>query len=96
MSVLQFESIANFGAVIDRLGEFQEVLESSSMSRSTIADVPESESASSHKQSLIHLVDQPGAKPTQSYCSEIGLSHNSLFEIKFGAQEYAAISTVLS
>ncbi len=32
---LQFENLASFSAVIDRLGEFQEVLESSAMARPT-------------------------------------------------------------
>ena len=35
MLALQFESLASFSAVIDRLGEFQEVLESSAMARPT-------------------------------------------------------------
>ncbi len=59
-AVLQFESIANFGAVIDRLGEFQEVLESSATSRSTSTDVADSQPSSTEAPSLIQLVDQPG------------------------------------
>ena len=35
MLPLQFENLASFSAVIDRLGEFQEVLESSAMARPT-------------------------------------------------------------
>lgn len=60
---MQFESIANFGAVIDRLGEFQEVLESSAMSRATGTDVVEGDVVPSGQQSLIQLVDKPGAHP---------------------------------
>ncbi len=60
MSVVQFESIANFGAVIDRLGEFQEVLESSATSRSTSTDAADSTPDSTLEQSLIQLVDRPG------------------------------------
>ena len=62
-ALMQFESIANFGAVIDRLGEFQEVLESSAMSRSTSTDTDEGDSVPAGQQSLIQLVDQPGAFP---------------------------------
>ncbi|DBA90594.1 hypothetical protein WJX77_005457 [Trebouxia sp. C0004] len=58
--VYQFESIANFGAVIDRLGEFQEVLESSTTSRSTNTDVADPQPSSTQAPSLIQLVDQPG------------------------------------
>lgn len=61
---LQFESIANFGAVVDRLGEFQEVLESSAMSRPTSTDVAGDGSGPAAQQSLIQLVDQPGACAT--------------------------------
>ncbi|KAL3144128.1 hypothetical protein ABBQ32_003918 [Trebouxia sp. C0010 RCD-2024] len=60
--VYQFESIANFGAVIDRLGEFQEVLESSAMSRATGTDVVEGDVVPSGQQSLIQLVDKPGPR----------------------------------
>ena len=58
--VLQFESIANFGAVIDRLGEFQEVLESSATSRSTSADTPDAQTDQTQAAPLIQLVDHPG------------------------------------
>lgn len=58
---MQFESIANFGAVVDRLGEFQEVLESSAMSRATNTDAVEGDSVPAGQQSLIQLVDKPGA-----------------------------------
>ena len=61
---LQFESIANFGAVVDRLGEFQEVLESSAMSRPTSTDAAGDGSEPAAHQSLIQLVDQPGACAT--------------------------------
>ena len=60
MSVLQFESIANFGAVIDRLGEFQEVLESSATSRSTGTDTSDAQTNPTQAPSLIQLVDHPG------------------------------------
>lgn len=62
-TLLQFESIANFGAVIDRLGEFQEVLESSAMSRAPSTDAAGGSSNPAGQQSLIQLVDQPGACP---------------------------------
>ena len=57
---MQFESIANFSAVIDRLGEFSEVLESSAIARPASSDAQESEAAPAGQQSLISLVDQPG------------------------------------
>ncbi|KAL3130496.1 hypothetical protein ABBQ38_008313 [Trebouxia sp. C0009 RCD-2024] len=60
--VYQFESIANFGAVVDRLGEFQEVLESSAMSRATNTDAVEGDSVPAGQQSLIQLVDKPGPR----------------------------------
>ena len=60
--LLQFESIANFGAVIDRLGQFQEVLELSATSRSSSTDATaDLDSDHAQQQSLIQLVDQPGA-----------------------------------
>lgn len=60
---MQFESIANFSAVIDRLGEFSEVLESSAIARPTSSDAQSSEAAPAIQQSLINLVDQPGKLP---------------------------------
>ena len=60
----QFESIANFGAVIDRLGEFQEVLESSTMWKASSMDAAGGRSEPAGQQSIIQLVDQPGAWPT--------------------------------
>ena len=62
-TLLQFESIANFGAVIDRLGEFQEVLDSSAMSRSSSTDAADGTSQVAGQQSLIQIVDQPGGCP---------------------------------
>lgn len=61
---VQFESIANFGAVIDRLGEFQEVLESSAMSRATSTDSADGDSVPAGQHSLIQLVDLPGVSLT--------------------------------
>lgn len=57
---MQFESIANFSAVIDRLGEFSEVLESPVIARPASSDAPSSEAASDSQQALISLIDQPG------------------------------------
>ena len=72
--LLQFESIANFGAVIDRLGEFQEVLESSAMSRASSRGAADGSSTPEGQQSLIQLVDQPGACPTPLYTTTITVS----------------------
>ena len=58
--VMQFESIANFGAVIDRLGEFQEVLESSATTRTADTDTSEASVEGSQHPSFIQLVDQAG------------------------------------
>ena len=58
--IVQFESIANFSAVIDRLGEFSEVLESSAIARPASSDAQQSDAAPAGQQSLISLVDQPG------------------------------------
>ena len=44
---MQFESIAGFGAIIDRLGEFAEVLEPYSRSRSEHAHISASEPSKS-------------------------------------------------
>lgn len=70
---MQFESIANFSAVIDRLGEFSEVLESSAIARPTSGDAQPAdqapEAALATQQSLINLVDQPG-KPKLCVCRQ--------------------------
>lgn len=67
MLALQFESIANFGAVIDRLGEFQEVLESSATSRSTSMDTPDAQTEHTQAAPLIQLVDHPGDNGSSGY-----------------------------
>ena len=75
---MQFESIANFGAVIDRLGEFQEVLESSAASRPADTSTSEAAPDSTSQPSLIQLVDQPGIQSTQDMTSLQDLSASVL------------------
>ena len=75
---LQFESIANFGAVVDRLGEFQEVLQSSAMSRPSSTDAGQAQSEEAQQPSLIQLVDQPGdqlrpSASTKQYHPSVGI-----------------------
>lgn len=57
---LQFESIANFSAVVDRLGQFLEVLESSAEATPLADDAQQSGSATAGHTGLIDLVDKPG------------------------------------